>query len=149
MTKDEQKNDLGGIYSQEDTALLKTQEEKNDNVVSRELDILEGQDSKAKDNFSAYNIKKIMHDAIASGNLQRALIRLADGMELTKVALKSLSEILEKTKNKLEGNVEEVAGPTGIPIMANMMLPMMLSLLQTQEFQHLIANMFAQLVKDG
>jgi len=56
---------------------------------------------------------------------------------------------LEKTKNKLEGNVEEVAGPTGIPIMANMMLPMMLSLLQTQEFQHLIANMFAQLVKDG
>ena len=53
MTKDEQKNDLGGIYSQEDTALLKTQEEKNDNVVSRELDILEGQDSKAKDNFSA------------------------------------------------------------------------------------------------
>jgi hypothetical protein len=70
-------------------------------------------------------------------------------MDLTKVALKSLSDIIDKTKNKLEGKVEEVAGPTGMPIMTDMWLPMLLSLLQTQEFQHLMANMFAQLVKDG
>jgi hypothetical protein len=36
-----------------------------------------------------------------------------------------------------------------MPIMTDMWLPMLLSLLQTQEFQHLMANMFAQLVKDG
>ncbi|NLZ54988.1 MAG: hypothetical protein GX892_17945 [Thermoanaerobacteraceae bacterium] len=70
-------------------------------------------------------------------------------MDLTKVALKSLSDIIEKTKDKLEGNIDEVPGPMGMPIMTDMWLPMFLTLLQTQEFQHLLANMFAQMVKDG
>lgn len=105
-------------------------------------------ESKAQDSGNI-NFKKILYNAITSGNLQKMLVKVADGMDLTKVALKSFADIIEKTKDKLEGNIEEVAGPMGIPIMTDMWLPMFLSLLQTQEFQHLLANMFAQLVKDG
>jgi len=148
MTKDELEGSLEEIGTQCEMALCEINELEKEMVESKDFKTLEKTDSNAQQNFANNNFKKVLHNAITSGNLRRTLERLADGMDLTKVALKSLSDIIEKTKDKLEGKVEEVAGPTGIPIMTNMWLPMLLSLLQTQEFQHLIANMFAQMVKD-
>ena len=147
MTRDELEGSLEEIETQREILLSVLNELEKSESESTKLQ--EEPDLKAKENSTGKNFKKILYDAIASGSLQKALIRLADGMDLTKVALKSLSDIIDKTKNKLEGKVEEVAGPTGMPIMTDMWLPMLLSLLQTQEFQHLMANMFAQLVKDG
>lgn len=106
-------------------------------------------DSNARQDSTSSDFKKIIYNAIISGKLQKMLEKVVDGMDLTKVALRSLADIIDKTKDKLEGNVDEVPGPMGMPIMTDMWLPMFLSLLQTQEFQHLLANMFAQLVKDG
>ena len=94
-----------------------------------------------------FDIKKIMYNAIASGRLKNVLDSVSDGMDLTKTTLKSFSDIIDKTRDKMEGNIDEVLGPTGMPIMTDMWLPMLLTLLQTQEFQHLMANMIAQLFK--
>ena len=149
MTRDELEGSLEEIETQREVLLSVLNELEKNEPESKDFEMQEEQEFKAKQNSTGKNLKKIMHDAITSGSLQQALERLADGMDLTKVALKSLSDIIDKTKNKLEGKVEEVAGPTGMPIMTDMCLPMLLSLLQTQEFQHLMANMFAQLVKDG
>jgi len=149
MTRDELESSLEEIDTQRETLLNVLNELEKNESESTDLKVQEEQDLKAKPNLTTNNFKKILYEAIASGSLQKALVRLVDGMDLTKVALKSLSDIIDKTKNKLEGNIEEVAGPMGMPIMTDMWLPMLLSLLQTQEFQHLMANMFAQLVKDG
>ena len=56
------------------------------------------------------------------------------------------SDIIDRL-DKLEGNIDEVSWSMGMPIMTDMWLQMFLTLLQTQEFQHLLANMFAQLFK--
>ncbi|HHY70307.1 MAG TPA: hypothetical protein GX519_01310 [Thermoanaerobacterales bacterium] len=96
-----------------------------------------------------FDIKDIMYNAITSGSFKNALMRISDGMDFTKTALKSFSAIIDKTRDKLEGNIDEVPGPMGMPIMTDMWLQMLLTLLQTQEFQHLLANMFAQFFKDG
>lgn len=150
MTKEELENSLEEINAQREILLSvvneleKIEDEKTD--FNRQE---EPKDSRSRQNLSKYDFRKIMYNAIASGNFQRMLDKIVDGMDLTKVALKSLSDIIEKTKDKLEGNIDEVPGPMGMPIMTDMWLPMFLTLLQTQEFQHLLANMFAQMVKDG
>lgn len=143
-------NSLEDINAQRDillSALEELEKMEPESKDSKRQD--EPADSKAQQNLTSFDFKKIVFDAIASGRLQKTLVRAADGMDLTKVALKSLSDIIDKTKDKLEGNIDEVPGPMGMPIMTDMWLPMFITLLQTQEFQHLLANMLAQLVKDG
>jgi len=149
MARDEFEGTLEEIDPHGEVALIAVDELEKSRNDSADNENQEVQDLTAKKSLTNNNIKKIMYEAITSGTLQKVLIRLADGMDLTKVALKSLSDIIDKTKNKLEGKVEEVSGPMGMPIMTDMWLPMLISLLQTQEFQHLIANMFAQMVKDS
>ncbi|NLZ54630.1 MAG: hypothetical protein GX892_16120, partial [Thermoanaerobacteraceae bacterium] len=118
MTKEELENSLEEINAQREILLSvvneleKIEDEKTD--FNRQE---EPKDSRSRQNLSKYDFRKIMYNAIASGNFQRMLDKIVDGMDLTKVALKSLSDIIEKTKDKLEGNIDEVPGPMGMPIM--------------------------------
>ena len=147
MTKDELEVILEEITAQREILLNAL-----DELEKTESD-LTGSHSEEKpkegQNITNFDFKKVMHDAISSGRIKKALEKISDGMDLSKVALKSLSDIIDKTKDKLKGNIDEVTGPMGMPIMTDMWLPMLISLLQTHEFQHLLANVFVQLVKDG
>ena len=92
--------------------------------------------------------KDIFKEAVVSGNLKNAMTKVSGALDFAKVGVNSFSEVLDKAKAKMEGNIEELPGPTGIPIMTDMWIPMILGLMQTQEFQHLMSNMLVQLIKD-
>lgn len=92
--------------------------------------------------------KDAVKNAVTSGNLKSTMGKISGGLDFAKVAVNSFSDILDKAQEKIHGNIEELPGPTGIPIMTDMWVPMFLGLMQTQEFQHLMANMLVQVIKN-
>jgi hypothetical protein len=150
MTRDELEMALDEIEAQRNillSALGELEKPETDSTDSESEEEVEGPEKEP--DLISFDIKKVMYNAIASGNLKNVLEKMSTGMDFTKTALKSITDIIDKTRDKLEGNIDEVSGPMGMPIMTDMWLPMFLTLLQTQEFQHLLANMFAQLFKDS
>lgn len=75
------------------------------------------------------------------------LDRISDNIDYAKTAVISLSNIAEKAQDKLDGKVEEITIASGTSIKSDMWFPMILGLIQTQEFQHLMANMVVGAVK--
>ncbi|MDD4569253.1 MAG: hypothetical protein PHE70_03900 [Tepidanaerobacteraceae bacterium] len=150
MTKDELKTALDETEAQRDILMRVLEELEGGEPHQSEPETKEETSEPEIEPVVEINdIKKVLHNAIASGNLKNVLEKIAGGMDFSKTALKSFSDIIDKTRDKLEGNIDEVPGPTGIPIMTDMWLPMFLTLLQTQEFQHIIANMIAKFFKDS
>lgn len=92
--------------------------------------------------------KNIVKKAVVSGNLKDTMGKVSGALDFAKVGVNSFCEILDKAQEKLDGNIEELPGPMGIPIMTDMWIPMLLGLMQTQEFQHLMSNMLVQIIKD-
>lgn len=91
--------------------------------------------------------KRTLEESIASGNLKDILDRISDNIDYAKTAVISLSNIAEKAQDKLDGKVEEITIASGTSIKSDMWFPMILGLIQTQEFQHLMANMVVGAVK--
>ena len=149
MAKDEIEMALEELEAQRNILLSALNEMEIPEPDTEDLESEEVPESPEEDpDLMKFDIKKVMYEAIASGSLKNVLEKMSTGMDFTKTALKSITDIIDKTRDKLEGNIDEVSGPMGMPIMTDMWLPMFLTLLQTQEFQHLLANMFAQLFKD-
>ncbi|WP_422445502.1 hypothetical protein [Thermoanaerobacterium sp. DL9XJH110] len=93
--------------------------------------------------------KNILRQAIATGNLKNTMERISGSLDFAKTTVTTFSQIVEKAQEKLEGKTEEIMGAGGITFRSDMWVPMFLSLMQTQEFQHLIANMLVQIIKEG
>lgn len=149
MTRDELEMSLDEIKAQREILLNALDELEKAEPYPTDSELGEEPKEPEEPDVMNFDFKKVIYNVIASGNLKNVLNKISDGMDYTKTALKSFSDIIDKTRDKLEGNIDEVAGPMGMPIMTDMWLPMFLTLLQTQEFQHLLANTFAQLFKDG
>lgn len=150
MTKVELEMSLDEIRAQREILLNALSELEKSEHDLKDSELEEEPEGPAEEqNLSDLGIKKIIYNAIASGNFKNALDKIYGGIDYTRTALKSFCDIIDKTQDKLRGNIDEVPGPMGIPIMTDMWLPMFLTLLQAQEFQHLLANMFANLLKDG
>jgi lipid II:glycine glycyltransferase (peptidoglycan interpeptide bridge formation enzyme) len=75
--------------------------------------------------------------------------RISGSLDFAKTTVTTFSQIVEKAQEKLEGKTEEIMGAGGITFRSDMWVPMFLSLMQTQEFQHLMANMLVQIIKEG
>lgn len=92
--------------------------------------------------------KKILHDAIVSGNLKNLLNKLTGSIDFAKTAVISFSQIVDKAQAKMEGKIEEITIQGGMKVMSDMWIPIVLGLIQTQEFQHIMANMLVALIKE-
>jgi len=98
---------------------------------------------------SLVNAKKVARKSITSGNLKKMFDNVLNNLDYAKIAVKSFSNIAEKAQDKLEGRVEEITVASGMSVMTNTWIPMILGLIQTQEFQHLIANMVATAIRES
>jgi len=98
---------------------------------------------------SLMKAKNAARKSITSGNLKKTLENMLVNIDYAKIAVKSLANIADKTQDKLEGKVEEITVASGMSVMTNMWVPMILGLIQTQEFQHLMANMVATAIKES
>ncbi len=151
MTKDELEMTLNEIKTHREillSALNELKKAEPDPKNSEEADE-NLKESEEEPELMKFDFNKIIYDAITTGKIKRVLEKIIGGMDLTKTALKSLCDIVDKTRDKLEGKIKGVSGTEGIPIMTDMLLPMFISLIQTQEFQHLMSNMIAQLFKES
>jgi hypothetical protein len=92
--------------------------------------------------------KYALRDAIENGNLQMFLEKILGSLDFAKTAISSLSEIIEKAQAKMDGKNEEIVGADGMSFASDMWLPMLMGIVQTQEFQHLMANMIVKMIKD-
>lgn len=130
-------------------ALKEVEEQRN--LLKEELNKLEGTDGNAGYGVvtMATVAKNALHDAIASGTLKNILDKVSSSIDFTKTAVTSFSQIVDKAQTKLEGKVEEVTIHGGMTVMSDMWVPMVLSLIQTQEFQHIMANMLVKIIKDS
>ncbi|HHV19518.1 MAG TPA: hypothetical protein GXZ27_11875 [Thermoanaerobacterales bacterium] len=111
-------------------------------------------DEKAESNdnpltVSVMNTKKNARQLITSGNLKNIFDNIINNIDYAKTAVMSLSDITEKAQDKLEGKVEEITIASGMPIRSDMWFPMVLGLIQTQEFQHLMANTVVSAIKES
>ncbi|HHX23211.1 MAG: hypothetical protein ACOX2A_00175 [Tepidanaerobacteraceae bacterium] len=97
---------------------------------------------------SMLDAKNMVRQSIISGNLKNVLEKISNNIDYAKIAVISLSDITQKAQDKLSGKVEEITIASGESIMSNMWFPMVLGLIQTQEFQHLVANTIAGVLKD-
>jgi len=92
--------------------------------------------------------KKTLHSALTTGSLKSFLEKLTGGVDFAKSALVSFTQIVEKAQEKIDGKVETVTIAGGMSVMSNTWLPMIMGMMQTQEFQHLMANMLVKILKD-
>ncbi|HHY70310.1 MAG TPA: hypothetical protein GX519_01325 [Thermoanaerobacterales bacterium] len=125
--------------------------DKKKGLLEQELKQLEGKIENNDDPLavSVMNAKKTVRQSITSGNLKNMLDNILNNIDYAKTAVISLSDITEKAQDKLEGKVEEITVASGMSVMSNMWFPMILGLIQTQEFQHLTANMVVSAVKES
>ncbi|AYO29831.1 MAG: hypothetical protein PWR06_680 [Thermoanaerobacteraceae bacterium] len=130
-------------------ALQEVEEQRNQ--LKEELNKLEGTDETAGDGVvtMATVAKKALHDAVASGNLKNILDKVSSSIDFAKTAVTSFSQIVEKAQAKMDGKIEEITIQGGMTVMSNMWMPMVLGLIQTQEFQHIMANMLVKIIKDA
>ncbi|NLZ54990.1 MAG: hypothetical protein GX892_17955 [Thermoanaerobacteraceae bacterium] len=98
---------------------------------------------------SIMNVKNTARKSITSGNLKIMFENILNNIDYAKTAVKSLADIADKAQDKLEGKVEEITVSSGMSVMTNMWVPMILGLIQTQEFQHLMANMVVSAIKES
>lgn len=98
---------------------------------------------------SIMNVKNTARKAIISGNLKNIFDNILNNIDYAKTAVISLANIADKAQDKLEGKVEEITVSSGMSVMTNMWIPIILGLIQTQEFQHLMANMVVSAIKEG
>jgi hypothetical protein len=98
---------------------------------------------------SIMKVKSTARNSITSGNLKNMFGNILNNIDYAKIAVKSLANIADKAQDKLEGKVEEITVSGGMSVMTNMWIPMILSLIQTQEFQHLMANMVATAIQES
>lgn len=97
----------------------------------------------------AASAKKALQNAISSGNLKNILEKVSGSIDFMKTAVTSFTQIIDKAQQKLEGKVEEITIQGGMTVMSDMWVPMVLGLIQTQEFQHIMANMLVKIIKDA
>ena len=95
------------------------------------------------------NVKSTARNSIASGKLKNVFENIINNIDYAKTAVISLANIADKAQDKLEGKVEEITVSGGMTVMTNMWVPMILGLIQTQEFQHLVANMVVTAIKES
>lgn len=125
--------------------------DKKKSLLEQEIKRFEGK-SEINDNpltVSLMNAKETTRQSITSGNLKNIFDNILNNIDYAKTAVISLSNITEKAQDKLEGKVEEITIASGMSVMSNMWFPMILGLIQTQEFQHLMANMVVSVIKEG
>ncbi|MDI3481555.1 MAG: hypothetical protein PWQ97_1210 [Tepidanaerobacteraceae bacterium] len=97
----------------------------------------------------AASAKKALQNAISSGSLKNILEKVSGSIDFMKTAVTSFTQIIDKAQQKLEGKVEEITIQGGTKVMSDMWVPMVLGLIQTQEFQHIMANMLVKIIKDS
>lgn len=98
---------------------------------------------------SLMNAKNAARKSLTSGNMKKLFDNILNNIDYIKIAVKSFANIAEKAQDKLEGRVEEITVSNGMAVMTNMWIPMILALIQTQEFQHLMANMVATAIQES
>lgn len=131
---------------------LQEVEEQRD-ILKQALEEFEGENKEQNENSddqitaAVTDAKKMMQQSIKSGNLKDILDKIADNIDYAKTAVISLSNITEKAQEKLDGKVEEITVAGGMSISSDMWFPIVLGLIQTQEFQHLMANMLVGIIK--
>jgi hypothetical protein len=125
--------------------------DKKKSLLKKELKQLEGTVENNDDPLTAsvMNAKRNARQLIISGNLKNIFGNIINNIDYAKTAVLSLSDITEKAQDKLEGKVEEITIASGMPIRSDMWFPMMLGLIQTQEFQHLMANTVVSAIKES
>lgn len=124
---------------------------KKKTLLEQKLQQLEGRIENNDDRLTAsmMDVKQTVRQSIASGNLKNMFDSILNNIDYAKTTIISLSNITEKAQDKLDGKVEEITVANGMSVMSDMWFPMMLGLIQTQEFQHLIANMVVGAIKES
>ncbi len=124
--------------------------EKKKMELEQQLKELE-EENKGNDPITAsiMNVKSTARNSIASGKLKNVFENIINNIDYAKTAVISLANIADKAQDKLEGKVEEITVSGGMTVMTNMWVPMILGLIQTQEFQHLVANMVVTAIKES
>lgn len=124
--------------------------EKKKMELEQQLKELE-EENKGNDPITAsiMNVKSTARNSIASGKLKNVFENIINNIDYAKTAVISFANIADKAQDKLEGKVEEITVSGGMTVMTNMWVPMILGLIQTQEFQHLVANMVVTAIKES
>jgi len=136
MTKEELERELAEIEARRDE-------------LQKQLNQSDGESFTEDDYVTMAAIaKKALHSALTTGSLKSFLEKLTSGVDFAKSALVSFTQIVEKAQEKMEGKVETVTIAGGMSVMSNTWLPMIMGMMQTPEFQHLMANMLVKLLKD-
>lgn len=127
-------------------ALKEVEEQRNQ--LKEELNKYENPDETSVVTMAA-SAKKALQNAISSGSLKNILEKVSGSIDFMKTAVTSFTQIVDKAQQKLEGKVEEITIQGGMKVMSDMWVPMVLGLIQTQEFQHIMANMLVKIIKDS
>lgn len=94
-------------------------------------------------------MKKALREAVASGKVSLALENVSGSLEVTKSAVESLAQVVERAREILKAsNKKGKVGSDGAAVLSTTWLPMMLGLIKTPEFQNLTASMIANMLKE-
>ncbi|ADL07260.1 hypothetical protein [Thermosediminibacter oceani] len=96
----------------------------------------------------ASTLKNTLRRSIKSGEFKSTLLKISGSLDFTKSAIGSISQIVEKAREKINGESEKASDLSQIAAMGSAWFPMFLSLMQAPEFQNLTASMLANMLKD-
>ncbi|MCF6095684.1 hypothetical protein L1766_01475 [Thermovorax subterraneus] len=91
--------------------------------------------------------KKALREAVSSGKLSLALGNVSGSLEVTKSAVESMAQVVEKAREILS-SAGKKDGIGSASALSSAWLPMFLGLMKTPEFQNLTASMIANMLKE-
>lgn len=90
--------------------------------------------------------RDLLHQSIADGSLKEKLEKISNSADIFKSAVTSFSQIVSKAQEQLENQPAQVSSDDNLSFLTEMWVPMFLNLIETSEFQGLMASMLVRMV---
>lgn len=101
---------------------------------------------KKKPYTMAMATKDRLHQSISDGSLKEKLDKLSNSANVFQSTVNSFSQIVDKAQKQMESQSAQVSAGNDLSILSDMWVPMFLNLIETSEFQGLMASMLIRMI---
>lgn len=101
---------------------------------------------KKKPYTMAMATKDRLHQSISDGSLKEKLDKISNSANVFQSTVDCFSEIVDKAQKQMESQSAQVSAGNDLSILADMWVPMFLNLIETSEFQGLMASMLIKMI---
>lgn len=114
--------------------------------VNQKDKIREESTKKKKPYTMAMATKDRLHQSISDGSLKEKLDKISNSANVFQSTVNSFSQIVDKAQKQMENQSAQVSTGNDLSIFADMWVPMFLNLIETSEFQGLVASMLIKMI---